>query len=482
MINNPVNFVSISEDLPVPKKDDGAVVGIDFGTTYSCVALAHDGVVDTLPLGKAAHGLTGLIDTRVFPSIAFDQWPDSRGFAKDSAILPITRFKPLLDKEDQKISEDIDPETWTYLFLRFLKQECEAYLRQPICSAVLTVPAKFSHHGRSALQRAAEKAGIKVIRLLNEPTAAAIAYGFHPGIILVYDFGGGTFDATILRFEQGVFQVLASGGLILGGNDIDQALVQLLHWTNPNDLEKARRLKESFSYPNFASELITRADFNLLVQGFVDRTISVIENLLLDLQLTPQEVRQVLFVGGSSRLDQVSASLSKMFGTEALRKDIDPERAVSIGAALHAEALTHQGLVSGQIAGQPAGQTAGQTSRPLLLDIVPSSLGIETAMGCVETVIPRYTPTPFSRTLNLSTFFDNQTDVLIHIVQGDQTLVQNCRSLGKFVLHGIEPMPGGKPEIQVTFSVDDNGILSVTASEKLSHTEKTLQIDYVSAV
>jgi molecular chaperone HscA len=331
-------------------------------------------------------------------------------------------------------------------------------------------------------------AGLSVLRLLNEPTAAALAYGLNhhaEGLYLVYDFGGGTFDLTLLRIENNVFQVLGTtGDLHLGGNFLDEKIVEALGG-QPSSLQHrlyARKLKEFYTnqgnratYEQFQecitpprnaaknapSRPLDYTKFDSLSQQIVKPTLVLIQKLLADVDIKKEEIKGIIFVGGSTRLRQVAEQIANLFGEEKILNELHPEEAVALGAALHAENL----------------QARTRTERPLLLDILPSSLGMETLAGCVENIIPQYTPTPVHTSMVFSTAFNNQTEILIHIVQGESLYVEKCQSLGRFVLSGIPPMPKEKAVIKVTFFVDDDGILSVQAVEETSGIQKKMTLE-----
>jgi molecular chaperone HscA len=442
-----INIVSIDSDyLEKSDSNNGVFIGIDLGTTNSAVSISHNQIAEVLILKDSNNGLI-----------------------KSSVNINgnlISGFKRYLETPNNVFSnEKTSFELFSILFEQ-IKMQIEEYLQKPIRGAVITVPARFSNIARDATKLAAQNAGINVIRILNEPTAAAIAYGLNSsnGIFIIYDFGGGTFDATLLRIENSVFQVLAtSGDLKLGGDDIDGDIIEFLRLLPTNENKTiAKEIKESFTQTLNSEKQISEEDFEKIVKKYVNKTINITKNILLDLHLDSSEIDGIVLVGGSTRLDYVKKALAKIFSLEKIKGSIDPDRAVAIGAALHAEALTNNSL----------------SFRPLLLDIVPASLGIETVMGCVETIIPKYTPTPVSTKMQFSTFYNNQREILIHIVQGDQILVQNCTSLGKFILKGIQPMPAGQPKIQIIFTVDENGILTVEACEEISGTKQSLSVDF----
>lgn len=437
------------------------VIGVDLGTTYSVVAAADaEGPVQVLSIGR---DLGDLVPTRLNAGgVQLVDAPEAPA---------IDGFKRAMERPNQPVAGCAQtPQQLSAAVLRALKTRTEKSLGAEVAGAVITVPAHFSNVAREATKAAARDAGLPVMRLLNEPTAAALAYGLQKesdrGTYLVYDFGGGTFDVTVLHREQDVFQVLGSDGdLHLGGSDIDAALLAAAGVHAPSAVQKhaARLLKES-GKANLSILPLSQASFDAIMRDFFKKTAKIVQTMLASLQLEPVDIDKVLLVGGASRAGTVSDGMKDWFGTQKILRDIDPDRAVAIGAALHAGALQdpHQ-----------------HAARPLLLDIVPSALGIETASGVVESIIPRYTPTPIRVKMGFSTFYNNQTDILIHIVQGNATMVADCTSLGRFVLAGIPPMPSGQPQIEVVFSVDEDGVVAVEAKEKISGAEASISLEPV---
>jgi molecular chaperone DnaK len=474
------------------------IIGIDLGTSNSAAAVMIGGKPTIIP---AAEG----------PTVAGKTVPSVVAFTKDGQILvgeparrqaainpegTVTGVKRLMGTK-QKIKvfdKEYTPEQISAFILQKIKKDAEAFLGEKVEKAVITVPAYFNDDQRQATKNAGEIAGLEVVRLVNEPTAAAFAYGIDRSDkelkILVFDFGGGTLDVTIMDFGGGVFQVKSTAGdTHLGGRDMDEALVNYIveefKKENGIDLtqdkmamqrireaaEKAKIelssvLETQINLPFITADAngpkhlvmnITRAKLEALVEPIVKRCSGPMERAIKDAGLTPQQIDKIILVGGPTRMPIVQRFVAEYIGKEPER-GIDPMECVAMGAAIQA------GIIEGNV------------KNVVLVDVVPLSLGIETLGGVFTKMIERNSPIPTSKTQIFTTAADNQTQVEIHVLQGERPLAKDNLSLGKFILDGIPPAPRGVPQIEVTYAVDENGILHVTAKDKATGKEQHITI------
>ena len=477
------------------------VVGIDLGTTNSLVAFVKDGVPVVIR-DRSGDGLVPSVVSAAEDGTIFVGREAQRRLLTDASrtVYSVKRFmgKGLDDVKGEasllpfRVSGDpggvvkiglgereFTPPEISAFILRELKHRAEAFFAEKgevdneVDRAVITVPAYFNDAQRTATRDAGKIAGLDVMRIINEPTAASLAYGLdkrHTGLIAVYDLGGGTFDISILRVEDGVFQVLATGGdTHLGGDDIDLLLMHKVladvGWSQ--SAERVQEIRKAAIQAKWDlsdreettlnGKRLTRTEFEALIKPIVDRTLEPCRQALKDAGLEPSQVDEVVLVGGSTRIPMVRRLVGQLFG-KTPHSELNPDEVVALGAAVQADIL------------------ATGNREMLLLDVTPLSLGIETMGGVMSKIIMRNSTIPATGSEMFTTAVDNQTAVDIHVLQGERELVADNRSLARFRLRGIPPMPAGLARVQVTFQIDANGILSVTARELRTDIEQTIEV------
>jgi molecular chaperone DnaK len=495
------------------------VLGIDLGTTNSVVAVMIGGEPVVIANQEGARLTPSIVSyTKEKEVLVGDPAKRRAVLDPENTIYESKRFigrkyEEVLDEakrvsykvvpddkqdaafEIPNIGRKVRPEEIGAQVLKKLKEAAEAYLGEKITKAVITVPAYFNERQRQATKDAGAIAGLEVQRILNEPTAAALAYGLDKQSdvkILVYDFGGGTFDVSILEGGDGVIEVKATNGdTHLGGANIDERIMEWLisefkKETNidlKNDKTALQRLKEaseqakkelSFKMeteinlpfitidpdtkqPMHLQKKLTRARLEEMIKDLIDRTMEIVKRALEDAKLTPKDINEVVLVGGSTRIPLVQQKIKEFFGKEP-HKGVNPDEVVAVGAAIQAGVIT------------------GEVKDILLVDVTPLSLGLETLGGVMTTLIPRNTPIPYKKCEVFTTASDNQTEVEIHVLQGERPMAKDNKSLGRFTLTGIPPAPRGVPQIEVCFDIDVDGILHVTAKDKATGKEQSIKI------
>ena len=468
------------------------IIGIDLGTTNSCAAVLEAGAPKVIPNPEGGRTTPSVVAFKKGEKIVGDA-AKRQALTNPNTIISIKRLmgtNKKVEAEDKKYT----PEEVSAMILSYIKDYAEAYLGEKVTKAVITVPAYFNDSQRQATKNAGKIAGLEVERIINEPTAAALAYGLEKEegqTILVYDLGGGTFDVSILELGDGVFEVKSTNGNNhLGGDDFDQAIIDYLvsEFKKENDIDLSKdkmamqRLKEAaekakkdlsgvvstqISAPFIAKGddgepvhldmELSRAKFEDLIRDLVESTLEPVRKALKDAKMTAKDIDKVVFVGGSTRIPMVYDLISKELGKEPSR-EVNPDEVVAMGAAIQGGVLT------------------GDVNDIVLLDVTPLSLGIETLGGVMTTLIPRNTTIPTSKSEVFSTAADNQPAVDVHVLQGERPMAADNKTLGRFQLTNIPPAPRGVPQIEVKFDIDANGIVNVTAKDLGTNKEQSITI------
>ena len=469
------------------------IIGIDLGTTNSCVSVMEGGEARVIPNPEGNRTTPSVVAFKNGERIVGDAAKRQLITNKDT-VYSIKRLMGT-DKKVTLEGKEYTPQEISAMILTYLKNYAEAYLGEKVEKAVITVPAYFNDAQRQATKDAGKIAGLDVVRIINEPTASALAFGSDKETskeqkILVYDLGGGTFDVSILDIADGTFEVLSTNGdTHLGGDDFDEAIINWLadNFKRENNIDlrqdkmALQRLKEAaekakkdlsgmvqtqISLPFISAgpagplhleATLTRAQFNEMTKGLVEKTLVPVRQALKDAGLTANDIHQVLLVGGSTRIPAVQEAIKNELGKEP-NKSVNPDECVSLGAAIQ------------------GGVIAGDVKDVLLLDVTPLSLGIETMGGVMTVLIPRNTTIPTSKSQIFSTAADNQPAVDIHVLQGERPMAQDNKTLGNFQLDGIAPARRGVPQIEVTFDIDVNGIVHVTAVDKATSKKQSITI------